>query len=289
MENIVFKYKMIGVVTLFNPQIEQAAANILLYASALDKLVVWDNSPAESEVKKQLLPLLKCINEKIIWHGTGENLCIAPAINYTWQAAKDNGCQFLLIMDQDSQWVDFPSYRAEIERRYQENPKRVYTPYFPEHDTFETDQDIYERRTYINSGTVMTIELLDIIDGADEAFPLDALDTDLSYRTIKAGYSIACLTRQILHHTIGSPQRRGPFHLFTNNYGRFRTYSMTRGHIICYRKHRDIMTCYEKRHFFKEIFMWKLIRIILVEEDKWGRFCMMLKGIKEGVTYQLKK
>ncbi len=283
-----FKYRMLGVVTLYNPQIEQAAANIRLYAGSLDKLVVWDNSSFDKAVKQQLLPLLSDLNDKMIWHGTGENLCIAKAINYSWRTAKEHDCQFLLIMDQDSQWDSFASYRAEIERRYDEDAKRVYTPYFPEHDTFESCDGIVERRTYINSGTVMPIELLDIINGADEALPLDALDTDLSYRTLKADYRIACLANCVLHHTIGSPQRGGPFHLFTNNYGRFRTYSMTRGHIICYRKHRDIMTCYEKRKFFKEIFMWKLIRIILVEEDKWGRFRMMLKGIKEGVTYKLK-
>ncbi len=285
---MMFKYRMLGVVTLFNPQIEQAAANILLYARALDKLVVWDNSPSEKAVKQHMLPLLTSVEEKIIWYGTGENLCIAPAINYSWKAAKENGCDFLLIMDQDSQWADFASYRAEIERCYDKEPNRVYTPYFPEHDIFECSDDIFYRRTYINSGTVMPIALLDAIGGADEAFPLDALDTDLSYRTLKAGYRIACLTHCVLHHTIGSPQRGGPFHLFTNNYGRYRTYSMTRGHIICYRKHRDIMTCYEIRKFYKEIFMWKIIRLILVEEDKWGRFRMMLKGIRDGVTYQLK-
>jgi hypothetical protein len=55
---------------------------------------------------------------------------------------------------------------------------------------------------------------------------------------------------------------------------------------MCYRRHRDIMTAYERRKFFKEIFMWKFIRICLVENDKLGRFRMFIKGIKDGITFK---
>lgn len=289
MENITNKkYSMIGLVTLFNPKVEQAAKNILRYANGLDQLLIWDNSPLEKGIKQSLLPLLVNVEDKIIWHGTGENLCIAPAINYAWEIAKAQKHDFILLMDQDSQWNDFAYYRETIEQHYNKGEHWVFTPYFPEHDPFMPSAPIVFRNIFINSGTVIPTEIFNAINGADEAFPLDALDTDMSYRIKKVGYQIACLTDCVLHHTIGQPIKRGPFHLFTNDYGRFRTYSITRGHIICYRKHRDIMTAYEKRKFFKEIFMWKLIRMILVENDKIGRFKMFFKGIKDGISYKIK-
>ncbi|MBP3845482.1 MAG: hypothetical protein J6E48_10180, partial [Prevotella sp.] len=94
---------------------------------------------------------------------------------------------------------------------------------------------------------------------------------------------IKCYTNCHLSHTIGHPVHKGPFHLFTDNYGRERTYSITKCHIMCYRRHRDIMTAHERRKFFKEIFMWKFIRICLAEDDKLGRFRMFIKGIIDGI------
>jgi hypothetical protein len=35
--------------------------------------------------------------------------------------------------------------------------------------------------------------------------------------------------------------------------------------------------------------MWKLIRIIFAEEDKLGRLKMLIKGIWDGMNYDLKK
>ncbi len=289
MENIGKKYSMLGLVTLFNPDVEQAAQNILRYAGSLDQLLIWDNSPLDKGVRQSLLPWLHEIQDRIVWYGTGENLCIAPAINHAWQMAREQGHDLILLMDQDSQWDDFAHYRKTIEQHCDKGDQWAFTPFFPEHDTFEPSAPVEFRSIFINSGTVLPTVILDAIDGADEAFPLDALDTDLSYRIRKAGYQIACLTDCVLHHTIGHPIRKGPLHIFTNDYGRFRTYSITRSHIISYRKHRDIMTAYERRKFFKEIFMWKFIRLVLAESDKAGRFRMFFKGIKDGITYKIKK
>lgn len=289
MENRKHKYKLLGLVTLFNPDAQDAAKNIKRYVYDLDELIIWDNSPLEKDLRSTILNELNDVKDKITWKGDGENRCIAQAINSAWHYAKENGLDFLLLMDQDSQWADFVSYRQEIEAHYSAGEIWVYTPYVTGFDFWTVEKTVQKRRLFINSGTVIPVTILDDIGGADEAFPLDALDTDLSYRVIKAGHQIACLTDCKLHHTIGHPVRKGPLHIFTNDYGRFRTYSITRSHIICYRKHRDIMTAYECRKFYKEIFWWKFVRLVLAEEDKIGRFKMFFKGIRDGVSYKIKK
>lgn len=289
MENRKYKYKLLGLVTLFNPDAQDAAKNIKRYIYDLDELIIWDNSSLEKNLRSLILHELDDVKEKIIWKGDGENHCIAPAINYAWMLARQQKYHSLLLMDQDSQWEDLAAYRTKIEELLNEGNMWVFTPFFPEHDTLTPENPVEFRKIFINSGTVIPVEILDAIGGADEAFPLDALDTDLSYRIRKAGYQIACLTDCVLHHTIGHPVRKGPLHIFTNDYGRFRTYSITRSHIISYRKHRDIMTAYERRKFFKEIFWWKFVRLVLAEEDKIGRFKMFFKGIRDGVSYKIKK
>lgn len=278
---------MLGVVTLYNPEPNETASNIRRYIHDLDALIIWDNSPLEAGIKQQILADLGEDAGKVVWHGDGQNHCIAPAVNYAWHYGQEHGYDLLLIMDQDSQWQHFANYRAQIENYLANENMGVFTPFFPEHDTWMPDGPIHFRRTFINSGTVIPLKILNAIGGADEALPLDALDTDLSYRILKKGYQCICLTECLLHHSIGKPQKKGFLHLFTNNYGRFRTYSITRGHIICYRKHHDVMTAYEKRVFFKEIFMWKFIRMVLVEDDKIGRFKSFLKGIRDGISYRL--
>ncbi len=280
--------KMLGLVTIYNPDPAEAAANIKRYVYDLDELIIWDNSPLDKNLRSLILHELDDVKDKIIWKGDGENRCIAQAINFAWHYAKEHGLDFLLIMDQDSKWYSFSLYRQQIEHYWNEGNKWVFTPFIAGNDRWYITKPLEQRRIFINSGTVLPIEILTAINGADEAFPLDALDHDMSYRIMKAGYQVYCITSCILFHTIGKPRKSKRLHLFTNDYGRARTYSITKCHIMNYRKHRDIMTAYEKRKFFKEIFWWKFVRLVIAEEDKIGRFKMFFKGIKDGVSYKIK-
>lgn len=280
---------ILGVTTLYNPDIEKAANNILHYIEYIDALIIWDNTPLEKNVRQNICARLSEFAHKIIWHGTGKNECIAPAINYAWKYAKEKGYKMLLIMDQDSQWADFAFFRKKIEEYYSAGNKWVFVPYIAGNDTWVIFNEIHFKRVFINSGTIIPIEILDAIDGADETFALDALDHDLAIRIQKAGYQIACITCCILYHTVGQPKRSRFLHIFTNDYGRERTYSIAKAHLIKYRKHKEWFTCYEKRKIFKEYYMWKFIRIILAEEDKIGRMKMLFKGIKDGMMFDLTK
>ncbi len=278
MENM----KMMGLVTLYNTDKQSALHNISLYAPFLDKLIVWDNSLENHEDWFR--------ESNIVYHWTGENTCIAAAINYALQDAEKNGFQSLLLMDDDSQWLNFPAYRKEIEQEMDDVNGIVFTPYVNGCDTFEITADIQPKRLFINSGTVIPISILRAIGGVDEqAFPLDALDHDMAFSMTEHNYKIVCLTRHILNHALGQPQAMGPFHIFTPNYNSFRTYSMTRSHIICYRKHRALMTKEDKDYLFNEILRRKLVRILLAEPDKWGRLSAFIKGIVNGYKYKLTK
>ena len=75
---------MLGVVTLYNPEIEQVATNINLFLPFIDKLIIWDNSYKDKSVRKRMESLLQNEEEKVLWHVTGENLYIAPAIEFLW-------------------------------------------------------------------------------------------------------------------------------------------------------------------------------------------------------------
>lgn len=284
-----YNTKMLGLVTLYNPNPQEASENIKRYIHDIDKLIIWDNSPIEANIKQQVIDLMTDEKDHIVWHGDGQNKCIAPAINFAWKYAKEQGYDLLLIMDQDSHWANFSFYREKVEHYYLTGNKWTFVPYIAGNDNWVIFNEVHFKRVFINSGTIIPIEILNAIDGADETFALDALDHDLAIRIQKAGYQIACITCCMLYHTVGHPKRSRFLNLFTNDYGRERTYSIAKTHLIKYRKHKSWFTAYEKRKIFKEYYMWKLIRIIFAEEDKLGRLKMLIKGIWDGMNYDLKK
>ena len=279
--------KVLGLVTLYNPEYPDAADNIMRYLPYLDLLIIWDNSPLESNLKQKILASLAQETDNIIWHGDGKNYCIAPAINFAWHYAQENGFDLVLLMDQDSQWEDFHSYITEVNKRFQASQKYVFCPYIPSDDTFMITKDAQEKNIFINSGTVIPTTILNEIGGADEAFPLDALDHDLSIRIQKAGYKIVSLTKHKLHHTVVNLQKMGPFHLFTPNYSPQRLYSISRSHIIKYRKHKDWLSSSEIKVTLKEHYIRQLLRILLAEPQKMCRLKMFFKGIYDGITFPI--
>lgn len=277
---------MLGIVTLYNPDVEVLADNISKYHPFLDKLIIWDNSALDKNLKEKLY---SCIGDKlqsVLWHGDGTNHCIAPAINFAWKYAKENSYDFLLIMDQDSSWSNFDRYRYAIEKYWKQGKEWAYTPYVVGCDNWIIRKRLQFRRLFINSGTVIPIKILDAINGADETFALDALDHDLAIRIQKKGYKIACITSCLLYHTMGEPKKSEHLHLLTNNYNADRTYSITKSHIINLRKHANWFSFSEKRRIIKEHVVMSAIRIILLEPNKYSRLRMMFKGLTDGLKYK---
>lgn len=289
MEKINYKTKLLALVTLYHPDLHDAAENILRYIGDVDTLIIWDNSPLKEKVREHLQQVLGTYADKIVWKGDGANRGIAIAINAALHYADKQGFDLLLLMDQDSRWEDFQAFRLRAEACFGENPDLAVCPYIDGNDTFEREQEIQPKRCFITSGTVIPVKLLQQIGGADESFPVDALDHDLAIRLQMAGATIVCLTQHTLCHQVGNACRMGPLHIFTNNYGPARTYSIARAHLIKYRKHRNWLTAAEKRFIIKEYYLLKLARILLAEPQKRQRLWMFFKGIYDGLTFDLSK
>ena len=280
------KVRMLGLVTLYNPDRNVAVGNIKHYIGDIDALMIWDNSKREAGLQEWMMPALEDDSSKVIWRGDGENHFIAAAINDAWRYAENQGYDLLLMMDQDSRWEDFTAYKEQVERCYLDNPRQLFCPYVPANNPFEITSDIQIVHEFINSGAVIPVSILHAIGGADERFPLDALDYDMGHRIQNAGYSIVCLTRHHLHHQLGRSRRMGPFNIYTSDYGPERTYSISKSFILYYRKHRKTLSSSEKRFVIKEHYIKKLYRIILAEPQKFSRIKQFIIGIYDGLTYR---
>lgn len=281
---------MLAVVTLYNSVAEDVANNINSYIDDVDCLIIWDNSPLEIGLYDKLHDLLQKVWEKVIWHGTGENTYIAPALNYSWKYAVGNKYDLLLIMDHDSKWTDFPAYRKEIEAYLNNGISAIYTPFIKSCDFFEIKSNVQEKHFIINSGMVIPINILSAIGGVDDkAFPLDAIDNDIAFSVRALGYKTLCLTRCNLIHKMGDCQNMGLLKIKTPNYNPMRIYSIVRAQIICYRKHRKNVTGVERRYLYKEILVMTFLRIILAEPNKIKRLRAYAKGMYDGLTYKINR
>ena len=229
---------MLGVVVVYDPDMD-VIENIKGYAPYIDKLIIWDNSPLELNLHNVIMEQLHSIEDKILWQGTGKNRFIAPAINFAWNYAKENGYDYILTMDQDSHWHDFAKYRRLIEEDTGHNQPCVYTPYIYGCDKWTIKDKKQKRQIFINSGTVYPVDILTAIDGVDEMFPLDALDHDTSIRVREAGYEIICLTECVLQHTMGNPTTARLLPIKANNYSAKRTYEITCSHVLNLRKQKN--------------------------------------------------
>ena len=273
--------KFLGVVTLYNPNIQVATDNIKRYLKHLDKLIIWDNSPLENNVKEQVMAILADDADKIIWKGDGDNWLIAPAVNSANCYAEAQAYDMMLIMDQDSEWQNFADYKRMIEEHWRMGHEWVFTPYFAGQP--KPAEPVEDVRLFINSGTVIPVNIIKNVGAFDERMPLDAMDHDMAIRIQKGGYRIVRLSDAILIHTIGAPSFSKHLHLKTSNHNAQRTYSMARSHMICLRKHHDWLTFQEKWMIIKRYYLRRLVLIVLDEEDKWNRIKMLIKGTIEGL------
>ena len=86
-----------AIVVIYHPRIEDVLDNIRSYYFAVDKMLVWRNSPETFTIPPDL-------EEKTILLGDGRNEYIAKPLNAALEWCGHNGYEYLLTMDQDSRW-----------------------------------------------------------------------------------------------------------------------------------------------------------------------------------------
>ncbi len=284
-KNSTTSVKVLGVVTLYYPNVEHTAKNISAYLPFIDKLIAWNNTDKENNTQRELINALDIEEDKILWKENLENLGLAKAYNFAFDYAKENGYDLVLLMDQDSLWEDFPGFLEKVKKEYLSGNISVYTPnigmfYSQEEDTLLID-------FYINSGTILPYKIIEKVGPQDETFKIDALDVDYSIRVRKAGFKIICYTKCNLNHSFGNSIKSKIFRIKSPNYNAYRTYTIAYGHIVVMKKHRKELKLKNHWYFIKELMIYKFIRIVLVEKDKSNKIKMLYRGIHDGLKYKV--
>jgi rhamnosyltransferase len=271
--------KIVGIVTIYYPDVKSIVDNINSYLNELDYLILWENTPiADSEISR-IEALLDA--ENIIIRGTGQNEGLAKPFNECMRWAEDNGYDYLLTMDQDSYFAndDFRRYVDLV----QNNTDTSIAIFAANRHFLPAGKDHFvEIRTAISSGAIYPVEIF----GMTGAFLTDLfvymVDIEFCFRAKRAGMKIVCVPSVNLEHQEGYV-RKSIFGLSLNYYSAQSTYYIIRNTILIWKLYPEYTTKQDKSSFFKYKIAYRLLKLIFEDEVFFkfkAIFCGLLHGIQ---------
>ncbi len=233
---------------LYNPD-QEVVQNILSYASAVDKLYLYDNSETSNE--RLFAPLSNVASCKYLFAG-GINRGIGAAINEAAEIALKESIDWLFTFDQDSR-ADagmVPKMRKYIESiDYRDCVGIVAPRIISPIDTRPDDSYIQEEPyimyvpTVIQSGALHNLSAFKKVGGYDERLFIDYVDFDYCVRCRLAGFVIAKIPGAAIYHQEDSPfevQEINGSKRFMGKYSPQRYYYQCRNMLYCKERYREI-------------------------------------------------
>lgn len=268
---------LVIIVTYF-PNKDLLLKNIGAFIDHIDKVLIWENTP---DSKKHIYRYIS--HEKVEYCGDGIN-SISHALNYAWSYAIDNSYKYLLTMDQDSIWNNFPLFLKETIFN-SEAPEGIYGPVVND----EKYEEKFHPKILITSGMLVPVKILTETNGYNEDFIIDGVDSWFCYTAMEKGYNSFCIKGCYLLQNFGN------FHgvsflgytFKTLDYPPRRLYEIYKSYIALSRRFK-LTNEYKKQFLLYLMFKWP-IKIILVENNKIKKIESIIKGIMAGVSYNMKK
>lgn len=262
------------IIVAFNPNPEQLVQNFSLFLNYVDKLLIWDNT--EKSVLNSII-----LNDKIEVIGDGYNRGIAYAIN---QGVKllfqdSNNYTHLMTMDQDSTWVNFLEYKNIIINNNEED-----TIYSPNVNNENLITNGFSKVDFcITSGAIFPINVLRKIGAFNEVYSVDCVDYDFCFKAKNNGVKIIKVLNAELIQSYGVTKKHKLLGFKVNIYSADRLYFIVRNHIFLFRDYP------KNRNFrlflmsFKNYFLFKIPKILIIENDKYRKIKYIFKGIYAGL------
>ena len=273
--------KLAAVVISYDYTDEQLLENVKKYIKYVDLMIIWDNTPQErKKLRKDFWANQK---KEIIVLSTGKNEGIGYALNKSIEMAQRNECTHLLMMDQDSIWRNFKSYRNKIES----DPDEEVALYAPTIADAESDfvywcnkPDLY----VITSGSVLNLSYVKEIGLFNEKFFIDEVDNEYCVRAVNKGYHIKVYENHFLYQHFGNKEGRSFLARQTANYSAFRTYHQVRNRLWMWRMYsRQLSWRYHARTLLMTI-LKRVAIVTLYEKDKKAKLKAIIKGFRDSIT-----
>lgn len=246
-------------------------------------IVIVDNGSKPSAQRVRTLDALEGDGVTII--RSSENLGIATALNVGVAWAKEHGAAWVLTLDQDS--VCQPDMIEKMLAAYNSDPHPetigILAPVHFDRETGHVDRKVRDlpeplndRSIVMTSGNLIPMSVFDNIGSFDDDLFIEYVDTDFCLRARKMGLRVALVRDARMAHSLGDIRvhRIWPrWAFFSHNYKPVRRYYRARNRVILYRRHKNAWILEDQNFAIRD-----LIKIILVEKDRWKKIKATING-----------
>ena len=247
----------------------------------------------------------KSVNTHVLWNEF--NLGVATALNQGIDKAIDLGCDWALLLDQDSEPAEnmveklCTSYDNSAEKETiaiiapriidkgidRESPfLRQKTKWLYERVKC-IEEDLTDITTVITSGTLLNLEKYETIGKFREDFFIDYVDTDFCLRSRLLGFRILASCQAKLFHQFGSRRRinSGPLTLYPSFHPPERRYTISRNRI-------PMLKTYALKFPHWLIYeivatLYTFFRMVLTEDQKIAKLIAVIRGTWDGIKGKL--
>ena len=279
--------KLVGVIIAFQPNINKLQKNIETLVSDVDKLLIYKNSEFYIDDL-----IINKYQEKIEFIGDSKNIGIASALNEGVIWARRNSFTHILTLDQDSffEQSHLNKFKYLIKSSRLSNIG-IFCPNIDNRGSVLLDsKNKYEYvADSITSGSIFPLATFDLCGLFEDSLFIDAVDYEFCYRIFSTkNLQTIIFPEIILKHEVGN-NTKIIFGLHTDNYSAFRTYFIIKNHIIIWKRYPKLFQRQYKITLIKIHIIYRLIKIIIGENDKYNKLKSIFTGIFHGLFMKLGK
>ena len=271
--------KVAAVVVMYNPEIN-VLNNLNTYINQIDKLFVVDNSDDNNST---LLEKLQDLS-KIEYISNKNNIGIAAALNIGANKAIEEGFDYLLTMDQDSEAS--PSLVPTLLEGFSIDSKVALVSPVVYHrkgkNVINKQEKSFEQvYTAWTSGNLLDLNIFKYTGGFKEELFIDYVDHEFCLRLNKMGFKIYICNKTFLKHNLGKIKEINLIFrkVYPTNHSAIRLYYRARNRFYVKKIYKKLFP-----DFFKQDNkdFWKTaIKIILFEKSRMKKIRFMLKGYND--------
>ena len=285
--------RVLAICVVYQPQPELLLRSVASYADAVDKVLIWQNSPISESLEDRMVAIWGDERGRVEFRGDGSNVGIAVALNVAWREAVAGGYDAVLTMDQDSVWHAFGSFIEAVNSP--DAPAGFFAPRILSKPGIEDREATGKKAiagestttvfapfdTAFTSGMLVPVQVLEKVGGWCEDFKVDGIDNEFCLHARSLGIQGYRVSSGWLEHALGKVVIKRLFGLRfrTYNYTPDRLFGIYRNNLIAIKKYPSVSRNF--RHEFYRTWLWRRpLRMLLGERDLKAKFAAIRRGIR---------
>lgn len=268
--------RVAGVVVLYHPG-EELRENIASYAGQVDILFAVDNSEdAAGDMAGRLREF-----GNVVYVANGRNLGVAAALNTGARLAMENGCEYLLTMDQDSRAAPgMVSTMLGCAGSFTRDNLGIVAPFLVTRpgESPGSAAECREMQSVMTSGNLLDLGAYETAGPFMEELFVDFVDIEYCLRLRSLGFRIVRANRARLEHRVGRLLKFRLFFrdLYLTSHSPLRKYYKTRNRFFVADRYRDAFPGFRRAD--RARFALELLRLLFFEDRKGEKLAMMRRG-----------